>query len=77
MGMIRTRPGGVHEFNTAIIGALRAWLLKTAKVLLEEEGNAENTGLLTGVGLLERELGSLPEALACLAKCLHIEQALH
>ena len=77
MGMIRTRPGGVQEFNTAIIGALRAWLLKTAKALLEEDGNEENTGLLTGVGHLGRELGSIPEALTSYTKCLHIDQALH
>ena len=57
MGMIRTRPGGVQEFNTAIVGALRAWLLKIAKALLEEDCNADNTGLLRGVGNLETQLG--------------------
>ena len=58
MGMIMARPGGVQEFNSTIISALREWLLKTAKELLELAANMHDTKLLTGVGKLEKDLGS-------------------
>ena len=75
MGKIRERTGGLQDFNTAIIGALRTWLLQTAKALLQTEGNERDTRLLNGVGRLQQDLGFFSEAMTCYMECLRITEA--
>ena len=64
---------GFQKASEIVTGGMRSWLLNTARALLKK--NAENRELLYNVGLLEIDLGSLPEALACLTECLRITEA--
>ena len=54
---VRVRP--VARLGLCMAGpeVLRNWLLRTARSLLEK-GNNEDTRLLTGLGELERQIGS-------------------
>ena len=72
--MVRTTIG-FQKASEIVVGGMRSWLLGTAKALLKKEGNAENRQLLRNVGLLEKDLGSLSEAMAHFTACLRIVQA--
>ena len=70
---IRSRTGGFEGFNATVVGALRQWLLRTARALLAK--HVEDARLLRGLGMLESAIGSdMAQALVHFERALAIEK---
>jgi hypothetical protein len=50
---IERRKGGFRLFNATIVNALREWLLRTARGILQRSGGVVDAGLLSGLRRLE------------------------
>jgi tetratricopeptide (TPR) repeat protein/cyclophilin family peptidyl-prolyl cis-trans isomerase len=78
-GRIRGGAGGFEGFNAMVVDALRLWLLRTARALLEHsDDHAQDARLRVGLGKLETTIGSdMAQALEHFESALTIEEARH